>query len=197
RREPQRDGEESDAAVQHVADEDLALQLLVARARTVRGRDARLATATELPGGGDDEEDAEDGETTDDGDRRRDPRVDRKDARDHACPPTGATQKGPSGSCPVLFVPRGGPTTRLPVSIVRMLPESVSGNRSSPRGAGPSLYSPARLYFEPWQGHSNHCDAWQNGTRQPRCTHRWYSAISPPASSPAFLYVPALSFAGS
>ncbi len=45
--------------------------------------------------------------------------------------------------------------------------------RSMPRGAGPSWYSPAWLYFEPWHGHSNHFDWPQNGTRQPRCTHRW------------------------
>ena len=44
---------------------------------------------------------------------------------------------------------------------------TVIGNRSRPRGAGPSLYSPAWLYFEPWHGHSNHWDDWQNGTRQP------------------------------
>ena len=58
-------------------------------------------------------------------------------------------------------------------------PLTVSVKRSRPRGAGPSLFSPTRLYFEPWHGHSNHCDDWQHGTRHPRCTHRWYSATSP------------------
>ena len=53
---------------------------------------------------------------------------------------------------------------------------TVTLNRSMPRGAGPSWYSPAPLYFEPWHGHSNQLDCWQNGTRQPRCTHRWYRA---------------------
>ena len=33
---------------------------------------------------------------------------------------------------------------------------TVIWNRSRPRGAGPSWYSPAPLYFEPWHGHSNH-----------------------------------------
>ena len=53
-----------------------------------------------------------------------------------------------------------------------------------PRGAGPSWYSPAPLYFDPWHGHSNHFEDAQNGTRQPRCTHRWYSGIIPSAVTP-------------
>ena len=35
-------------------------------------------------------------------------------------------------------------------------PRSSIWKRSRPRGAGPSWYSPARLYFDPWHGHSNH-----------------------------------------
>ena len=48
-----------------------------------------------------------------------------------------------------------------------------------PRGAGPPFFSPTRLYFEPWHGHSNHCEVWHHGTRQPRCGHFWYSATKP------------------
>ena len=47
------------------------------------------------------------------------------------------------------------------------------------QGAGPAFFSPTRLYFEPWHGHSNHCDDWHHGTRQPRCTHFWYRATMP------------------
>ncbi len=54
-----------------------------------------------------------------------------------------------------------------------------------PRGAGPSWYSPAELYFEPWHGHSNHFDWPQNGTRHPRCTHRWYSGMMPSPETPS------------
>ena len=57
-----------------------------------------------------------------------------------------------------------------------LAPEMLSANRSRPRGAGPPVFSPTRLYFEPWHGHSNHCEVWHHGTRQPRCTHFWYSA---------------------
>src|SRR5947207_6229084 len=88
-------------------------------------------------------------------------------------------QWGPSASCPVVFVPMGGPSTTVPVSIVTFPPATLMGNRSSPRGAGPPFFSPTRLYCDPWQGHSNHCDDSQNGTRQPRCTHFWYSATKP------------------
>src|SRR5690606_34470586 len=55
--------------------------------------------------------------------------------------------------------------------------------RSRLRGAGPSKYSPIPLYFEPWHGHSNPCEVVHHGTRQPRCTQRWYSAIIPPAAT--------------
>ena len=60
----------------------------------------------------------------------------------------------------------------------------VTTKWSSPRGAGPPFFSPTRLYFEPWHGHSNHCEVWHHGTRQPRCTHFWYSATIP-CSMPA------------
>ena len=35
---------------------------------------------------------------------------------------------------------------------------SMGRKWSRPRGAGPAFFSPTRLYFEPWHGHSNHCD---------------------------------------
>ena len=59
-----------------------------------------------------------------------------------------------------------------------------------PRGAGPPFFSPTRLYFEPWHGHSNHCEVWHHGTRHPRCGHFWYSATKPstiPANTPGSL----------
>jgi hypothetical protein len=55
-----------------------------------------------------------------------------------------------------------------------------------PRGAGPPCFSPTRLYLEPWQGHSNHCEVWHHGTRHPRCGHFWYSATYP-SSMPAMI----------
>ena len=70
------------------------------------------------------------------------------------------TQCGPSASCPVVFVPIGGPST-MPLELVSTVTESpvnVGVNRSRPRGAGPPFFSPTRLYCEPWHGHSNHCD---------------------------------------
>src|SRR5215470_7180054 len=97
---------------------------------------------------------------------------------------TGQTQSGPSGLWSMVFVPIGGPRTRLPVSTTMLPPDTSSAKRSRPRGAGPPTFSPTLLYFEPWQGHSNHCELWHHGTRQPRCTHFWYSATNP-ASMPA------------
>src|SRR5262249_54212655 len=88
--------------------------------------------------------------------------------RDHP----GATQKGPSSGWSVVFVPRGGPSLIVDVSTITFPSTIDIWNRSRPRGAGPSLYSPALLYFEPWQGHSNHFDELQNGTRHPRWTQR-------------------------
>src|SRR5438132_13851842 len=58
-------------------------------------------------------------------------------------------------------------------------PSTVMAKPSRPRGAGPPFCSPTRLYFEPWHGHSNHCELLHHGTRQPRCTHFWYSATTP------------------
>src|SRR2546426_4758418 len=78
----------------------------------------------------------------------------------------------------------GGPRITLPVSITTEPPDTWIGKRSRPRGAGPPFFSPTRLYCEPWHGHSNHCDVWQLGTRQPRCTHFWYRNTYP-ASMPA------------
>ena len=49
-----------------------------------------------------------------------------------------------------------GPWRTRPVLIVTWPPETSAGKRSSPRGAGPPFFSPTRLYFEPWHGHSNH-----------------------------------------
>ena len=86
----------------------------------------------------------------------------------------------------MLSVPRGGPVTMTDVSTNTLPEESiVILNRSIPWGAGPSSYSPALLYFEPWHGHSNHCDCWQNGTRHPRWTQRWYSGIRPWSVTPS------------
>src|SRR5580692_5447427 len=96
------------------------------------------------------------------------------------------TQSGPSCCCPVVLVPIGGPSSMSPVLMVRVPPPTTIANRSSPRGAGPAFFSPTRLYFEPWQGHSNHCEVWHHGTRQPRCTQRWYSATNP-ASIPEYV----------
>src|SRR4249920_1265308 len=123
------------------------------------------------------------------GDRDEDGAADRKDDAlglgqpEHHCT---ATQNGPAKGLWVVSVPRGGPRTISAVS-TRTSPLSVTVTlkRSMPCGAGPSLYSPAVLYFDPWHGHSNHCDCWQNGTRHPRCTHRWYSGMIPWAVTPS------------
>src|SRR5207302_9787673 len=96
-------------------------------------------------------------------------------------------QCGPSASWPVVFVPMGGPCSRLPVSMVTRPPDVSIGKRSRPRGAGPPFFSPTRLYFEPWHGHSNHCELLHHGTRQPRWTHFWYRATTPdfmPSTTP-------------
>ena len=52
-----------------------------------------------------------------------------------------------------------------------------------PRGAGPPFFSPTRLYFEPWQGHSNHCE--DQAPRHPAAEvgHFWNRATNP-ASMP-------------
>src|SRR6266511_4184949 len=104
-------------------------------------------------------------------------------------------QCGPSSSWPVVLVPRGGPVTILEVSTTTWSPWRATAKRSSPRGAGPSLYSPAWLYLEPWQGHSHHRELSHHGTRQPRCTQRWYRAMRPAPLTP--LYRPSLSSASS
>src|SRR5687767_10617065 len=80
-------------------------------------------------------------------------------------------------------MPMARPWTTVPVSIVTVSPATSIGNWSRPRGAGPPFFSPTRLYLEPWHGHSNHCDVWHQGTRQPRWTHFWKMAMTP-ASSP-------------
>src|SRR5437879_5825729 len=80
----------------------------------------------------------------------------------------------------------GGPTTTVRVSILSCSPSMRTAKRSIPRGAGPPFFSPTRLYFEPWHGHSNHCDTLHHGTRQLRCGHFWYRATTPdsyPAST--------------
>src|SRR3954468_19035223 len=76
-----------------------------------------------------------------------------------------------------------GPMIWMPVFTVTIPFVTSTGKRSRPRGAGPPFFSPTRLYFDPWQPHSNHWAVVQNGTRQPRCTHFWYSATTP-ASMP-------------
>ena len=58
-------------------------------------------------------------------------------------------QCGPSRPCPVVSVPIGGPCVGLPVSIITLSPSIMTGNRSMPRGAGPTFFSPTRLYWEP------------------------------------------------
>src|SRR5204863_6034315 len=72
-----------------------------------------------------------------------------------------------------------GPCTITLVSTETALPSTETAKRSRPRGAGPPRFSPTRLYFDPWHGHSNHCEVWHQGTRHPRCTHFWYSATYP------------------
>ncbi len=72
-----------------------------------------------------------------------------------------------------MSVPRGGPRTTVDVSTITLPLSIVILKRSIPRGAGPSWYSPASLYLDPWHGHSNHFEELQKGTRQPKCTHRW------------------------
>src|SRR4029079_14859526 len=90
----------------------------------------------------------------------------------------GATQNGPWGGSLIVSVPRGGPRHTAEVSTKTVpLASTVTTKRSVPRGAGPSWYSPAPLYFEPWQGHSNHLLEPQNGTRHPRGPRRGYSAM--------------------
>src|SRR5438132_13105147 len=73
----------------------------------------------------------------------------------------------------------GGPWMTVLVSTVTWPPSTLTTKRSRPRGAGPPFFSPTRLYCEPWQGHSNHCEVRHHGTRQPRWTHRWYRATTP------------------
>ena len=85
----------------------------------------------------------------------------------------------------MVLVPRGGPVITLEVSTTIWSPDTSMAKRSSPRGAGPSLYSPAWLYLEPWQGHSHHWAVAHHGTRQPRWTQRWYRAMKPPPATPA------------
>ena len=80
-------------------------------------------------------------------------------------------QNAPSGSWWIVSVPRGGPRRTWLVSTWTVPFTTETAKRSMLRGAGPSRYSPARLYFYPWQGHSNHWLCWQNGTRHPRWTH--------------------------
>ncbi len=58
-------------------------------------------------------------------------------------------QWGPSRPCPVVSVPMGGPCDGLPVSIITLSPSIMTGKRSMPRGAGPTFFSPTRLYWEP------------------------------------------------
>ena len=58
----------------------------------------------------------------------------------------------------MVSVPRGGPSTGSEVSTNTLPLTTLILKRSMPRGAGPSWYSPASLYFEPWHGHSNHFD---------------------------------------
>jgi hypothetical protein len=55
----------------------------------------------------------------------------------------------------------------------------VAAKRSMPRGAGPPRFSPTRLYCEPWQGHSNHWDVGQSGTRHPRWGHFCHKVTIP------------------
>src|SRR5438270_8010057 len=79
-----------------------------------------------------------------------------------------------------------GPCTMTLVSTVTTLPSTDTAKRSRPRGAGPPFFSPTRLYFDPWHGHSNHCDDLHHGTLQPRWTHFWYRQTMPlsmPAST--------------
>src|SRR5205807_1132810 len=106
-----------------------------------------------------------------------------RDGRRHP----GATQNGPCGDSWIVSVPRGGPRMISEVSTLTAFPLMRILNRSMPCGAGPSWYSPALLYFEPWHGHSNHCDCWQNGTRHPRWTQRWYRGMSPWEITPSAL----------
>src|SRR2546426_8793488 len=86
----------------------------------------------------------------------------------------------------MVSVPRGGPRTTLEVSTFTDCPSTFTAKRYIPVGAGPSWYSPASLYFEPWHGHSNHWLVWQKGTRHPRWTHFWYRAIRPSWVIPAY-----------
>ena len=75
-------------------------------------------------------------------------------------------------SCPVVSVPRDGPRMTFAVSTT-MIPESTdTAKRSRPRGAGPPVFSPTRLYFEPWHGHSSQKFRRHGFGLQPRCGQR-------------------------
>ena len=74
------------------------------------------------------------------------------------------THGAPSWPWPVVSVPIGGPwNDGARVDDRWPRPRSSSAKRSRPRGAGPPRFSPTRLYFDPWHGHSNHCDVWHHG----------------------------------
>ena len=55
----------------------------------------------------------------------------------------------------------------------------LTGNRSRPRGAGPSRFSPTRVVLRTVARALEPLRRRHHGTRQPRCTHRWHSATMP------------------
>ena len=60
---------------------------------------------------------------------------------------------GVRSGMPILYEnPREVGTDRIVNSLAAV---TFMGKRSMPRGAGPPFFSPTRLYWEPWHGHSN------------------------------------------
>ena len=86
-----------------------------------------------------------------------------------------------------VFSLRRNPEPRPPQNLTPFLPDEELEGRKLERVLLISLLTTAFIaltlfvyyVFEPWHGHSNHCDVSHHGTRQPRCTHFWYSATYP------------------
>ena len=88
----------------------------------------------------------------------------------------------------------GGPEMMAPVSMPYTPSVTLTSKRSSPRGAGPALFSPMMLYLLPWHRHSNHwLFSHRGGMLQPRCGHLRYSASTLSPGSATVSLVPSTS----